>query len=175
MLGLTGFGLSFFEEGERLFLDNKPDEAAEMLEAALGEEPAKEKAYIYLSIIYENKGEYEKAIDILEEGLLYADQYKAQFYFNLGNNQFAIRDFESAEQQFSAAIQQKSGYAEAYLNRANTRVQITSYEEAVSDYKLYLKMKPATKQRENIEQVIDILTKRLAEAERRRRRGSLCG
>jgi tetratricopeptide (TPR) repeat protein len=167
--GIGSFALSFFEEGERLFLDNKPEEAAEMLEAAVGEDPSREKAYIYLSIIYENAGEHEKAVDILKEGLPYAAAHKTQFYFNLGNNYFALGNFEQADEAYTAAITSKSGYAEAYLNRANARVQQTLYKEAVADYNLYLKLKPRTKQKQNIEQAIDILTKRLAEAERLKR------
>lgn len=161
--------LSFFEEGEKLFLENKPEEAAEMLEAAVGENPSLEKAYIYLSIIYESRGEHERAVSILEEGLPFADQYTAQFQFNLGNNLFAMGNFEQAENYYTQAIQNKTGYAEAYLNRANTRVQSLKYNEAVADYRLYLKLKPASRQRDNIEKVIDILTNRLAEAERIKR------
>lgn len=169
MLALHCFTLSFFEEGERLFLENKPEEAAEMLEAAIGEDPGKEKAYIYLSVIYENAGEHGEAAAILEEGLPYAKEYLPQFHFNLGNNYFTLGEYEKAEAHFTQAIQKKSRYAEAYLNRANSRVQQILYKEAIADYNLYLKMKPGTKQKQNIEQVIDILTKRLAEAERLKR------
>jgi tetratricopeptide (TPR) repeat protein len=140
-----------------------------MLEAALGEDPSREKAYIYLSIIYENAGEHEKAADILEKGLPYAAAYVPQFHFNVGNNYFALGNFEQAEKAYTAAIASKSAYAEAYLNRANARVQQTRYTEAVADYNLYLKLNPRTKQKQNIEQVIDILTKRLAEAQRLKR------
>lgn len=164
--GKNLFGLSFFEEGEKLFLNNQFEEASTMLEAALGEDPENEKAYIYLSIIYERFGEYEKAIDILKEGLPFADRFKAQFYYNLGNNSFALGNYEEAEKNYSAAIQGKSGFSEAYLNRANSRVQTTSYKDAIADYQLYLKLKPNTRQKQNIEKVIDILIKRLAEAER---------
>lgn len=163
------FSLSFFEEGEKLFLENNLIEAAEMLEAAVGENPKEEKAYIYLGIIYENLGEYEKAVKILEEGIAHSVRYLSQFYFNLGNNYFMLKDYDKSDDYFSKAIKAQNGFAKAYLNRANTRVQRADFKNAVSDYKLYLKMKPETAQKEKIEKVVDILTKRLAEEERLKR------
>ncbi len=150
-------------------MENKFEEALPMLEAAIGEDPTEEKAYIYISIMHEASGQYEDAIAILQEGLPYAKKLLPNFHFNLGNNFFALKKYDEAEKQYSQAIQTKSGFAAAYLNRANTRVQNTAYREAINDYNLYLKIKPQTQQRQNIEKVIDILTKRLAEAERIKR------
>jgi tetratricopeptide (TPR) repeat protein len=160
---------SLFEEGERLFLENKPREAAEMLEAAAAEDPTKEKIYLYLGIIYEGMGDHQKAVEVLEEGISYGDRFLAEMYLNRGNNLFVLEAYEKAEESFTMAIKTKSGYAEAYLNRGNTRVKLEDYSGAVSDYELYLKMKPAAKQREKIEKMIDILKNRIAEKERIKR------
>lgn len=160
---------SLFEEGERLFLENKPEEAAKMLEAAAAEDPENEKIYLYLGIIYEGMGKHEEAVEILEEGISYGDEFLAEMYLNRGNNLFALGSFGKAEESYTMAIRTKSGYAEAYLNRANTRVKLENYGGAVNDYELYLKMKPAAKQREEIEKVINILKGRIADEEREKR------
>ncbi len=59
---------------------------------------------------------------------------------------------------YSRSISSNPKLAEAYLNRANNRVQLEKYDSAVGDYRVYLNLKPATEQRENIEKMIALLT-----------------
>jgi tetratricopeptide (TPR) repeat protein len=163
------FSFSFFEEGERLYMENKLEEAADMLEAAISEDPENEKSYLYLSSIYEKWGEYDRAISIIEEGLPFAKQHTADMYLYMGNSLVSLDELERAEESYSKAINTKSRFDVAYLQRANTRVQKKSFQGAIDDYTLYLRLKPDTHQRENIEKVIDLLKGRLAEEERLKR------
>ena len=165
--------LSFFEEGERLFLENKPAEALEMLEAALAEGSENEKLYLYLGIIYEQLGMHEKAVSIMEVGLKITEDRRDKFLFNIGNNLFAQDKKEQAEQRYSDAIDTNGSMAEAYLNRANTRVALEKYPGAVDDYTAYLSLRPSAPQKEKIEKMIDLLKQSIAAKQRKEREEEL--
>ncbi len=158
--------LSFFEEGEKLFLENKPMEALVMLEAALAEKSSNEKIYLYLGIIYEQLGQHEKAVSILELGLPVAVTEKVKYFFNLGNNYFMLGNMEKADEMYSKAIETNAGFSAAYLNRANTRMREEEFRDAVSDYIRYITLRPSAPQKKEIEQIISLLTSRIAEEER---------
>lgn len=167
------FSLSFFEQGEELFMNNKPAEALVMLEAALtGDDSAgnaeKEKLYLYLGIIYEQLGQYEKAVDVLKLGLEASPKAKDKLYFNLGNNLFKLEDLSGAEAAYTDLLAGYPAFADAYLNRANVRIKTGKLKEAADDYSRFLTLKPSTPQKANIEKVIGLIRQSLAEAERAR-------
>ncbi len=157
-------------------MENKPEQAASLLENALSQQPEKEKIYLYLGYIYEQLGRHEEAVDILRRGIQLQGDYLGEMYFNLANNLHALEEFEEAEQTYTRAAEVEDGFAQAYLNRANVRVSQDEYQGAVDDYTLYLNLEPASSQRNQIEQVIAILERkaedkaiREAEEEQRRR------
>jgi len=170
---IHSFSLSAFEEGEKLFLENKPEQALPYLEKALEEEPKNEKIYFYLGIIYEQLGRNEKAVTIMKLGLQQAGKSRDKLYFNMGNNYFLLEDYKNAEQMYTDAIRENPGMAEAYLNRANSRMKLESYKSAVEDYTYYLSLRPSAPQREEIERLVSLLKKRFEEEERKRREEEL--
>jgi tetratricopeptide (TPR) repeat protein len=151
-------------------MQNKPKEAAALLESALGQEPRNEKIYLYLGISYEQLGNRDKAISIMQRGLDFAALHKDLLYFNIANNYYAKDDGEKAFEMYSRAIEANGSLNDAYLNRANTAVKLDKLEEALNDYRLYLVMEPDTPQRGQIERMIQLLenvqTERIVEAER---------
>ena len=66
--------LTSLQQGEQLFLENKPREALPHLEKALYENPQEEKIYLYLGIVYERLCEFGKALESYEEALRHASQ-----------------------------------------------------------------------------------------------------
>jgi tetratricopeptide (TPR) repeat protein len=163
---------SLFQKGEELFMQNKPKEAAAVLENALKQEPRNEAIYLYLGISYEQLGNRDKAIAIMQRGLDFATLHKDLLYFNIANNHYGKGEGEKAFEMYSKAIEENGSLTDAYLNRANTAVQLEKYEEALNDYRLYLVMEPSAAQRPQIEQMILLLeglqARRIAEAERLR-------
>ncbi len=162
------FSSSYLEEGEKLFLENKPKESAPLLETALNEDPTNERIYLYLGIIYDQLGEIEKSTKIMRRGLTVAVSIKDLLYYNIGNNFFKTKQFALAEEMYSEAIKINKTIPEAYLNRANARLKQNKYKEAVSDYIFYLRLKPQSEQRDKIEKLIDILNNIIAEQEKKR-------
>ncbi len=108
------FGTSeFFDKGEALFVQNKPQDARPLLESALNDDPSNEKTYLYLGIIYQQLGDPQKAIDILKRGLGIATAFKDLFYYNMGNDFFSRKEFASAEEMYSSAIASNKNLSEA--------------------------------------------------------------
>jgi tetratricopeptide (TPR) repeat protein len=160
--------LSSLQQGEQLFLENKPKEALPYLEKALYENPQEEKIYLYLGIVYEQIGDTEKSIQTLKRGLNVSQEYKDLIYYNLGNNYFRRQEFTVAEQMYSNALQVNGSLEVAYLNRANSRLELEEYPEARQDYIDYLRLDPDTSQRGNIEKIIALLGQAIEEAEHER-------
>jgi len=154
------FGSSeFFDKGESLFVQNKPQDARPLLESALNDDPSNEKIYLYLGIIYQQLGDPQKAIDILKRGLGIAAAHKDLFYYNMGNDFFSRKEFAFAEGMYTSAIDSNKNFSESYLNRANTRLQLQNYDGALGDYSLFLQLSPQDPQRPNIEKIMALLRK----------------
>jgi tetratricopeptide (TPR) repeat protein len=160
--------LTSLQQGEQLFLENKPREALPHLEKALYENPQEEKIYLYLGIVYEQLGDSEKSIQILKRGLNVSQGYTDLFYYNLGNNHFRRQEFTVAEQMYSNALQANGAMEVAYLNRANARLELEEYQDARQDYIDYLRLDPDSPQRGNIEKLIALLGQLIEEMERKR-------
>ena len=150
-----------------MFLENRMTEALPILETAVLQDPGNERVYLYIGTIYEQLGQYDKAVDILQKGVRVADEFLDLVYFNIGNNLFKQRKHNLADEMYTQTIGVNAVFAEAYLNRANTRVNIGEYAGAVTDYTVYLNMNPDTSQRANIEKIIALLGGEI-EAERAR-------
>jgi tetratricopeptide (TPR) repeat protein len=154
------FGASeFFDKGQALFVQNKPQDARPLLESALNDDPANEMTYLYLGIIYQQLGNTQQAIDVLKKGLAVASAYKELFYYNIGNDLFSRKDFALAEEMYSSAITSNKDMPDSYLNRANTRMQVQNLDGALSDYTLFLQLAPQDPQRPAIEKLIALLRK----------------
>ena len=154
------------EEGEKLLMENKPREALPFLEQALNADPSKEKTYLYLGIAYEQISENEKAIGVMQRGLDIAKEHRHLLYFNIGNNFFSQGENLLAADMYTQAIGADGGFAEPYLNRANARLILKEYRGALNDYTVYLRLKPTTEQRFEIERVIELLKAYLDQLER---------
>ena len=154
------FGSSeFFDKGEALFVQNKPQDARPLLESALNDDPSNEKIYLYLGIIYQQLGDPQKAIDVLKKGLSVAAEHRDLFYYNMGNDFFSRKEFAFAEEMYTSAIASNKNLFESYLNRANTRMQLQNYDGALGDYSLFLQLVPQDPQRPAIEKIMALLRK----------------
>jgi tetratricopeptide (TPR) repeat protein len=152
-----------FEAGERLFYYNKLLEAKPQLESALLKDSGNEIIYYHLGIIYHQLNDPQNAIEILRRGLAVAKTMKDKFYFEMADIYFRQGDNILAEKNYSLAIAENSLFADAYLNRANVRYRLVRYKDVIEDYRTYLRLKPDTWQREQIEKIIKLLEESIDE------------
>jgi tetratricopeptide (TPR) repeat protein len=155
-----------FDEGERLFREDKPGQAAPLLEKAIQEGGTDERAWVYLGACYIQLGKLDQAAAVLRKGLSSSIRYKQDLYYDLGvvfvlqgKNTFAV-------DMFGEAISADATYAPAYLNRANARVNTRDFEGAVEDYRRFLDLEPDSPKRPQIERIAALLEDSAAEAAR---------
>jgi tetratricopeptide (TPR) repeat protein len=166
MAAAAAFCSGPFDEGERLFRDNKPAEAAPLLEKAIQEPGADERAWLYLALSYQQLGRLDEASAVLRKGLGQALRFKPLFYYDLGNV-FALQGKNAfASDMFGQAIEADGAFSAAFLNRANARLSVKDYEGAREDYRRYLELEPGSAQRASIEELLRRLEAGIAETER---------
>ncbi len=156
------------EQGIDLFMNNKPEEAAALLQTALRQEPENGRLYLYLAVCYEQMGDFHAAQQIYRDGLPNAGSDKATFYYNMGVNYQRLEEYGRAEDMYKKALELNNELAGAYLNRANVNVRQGEFSDAVADYRVYLSLRPNSSQKESIRQMIALLNKKVVEAERKR-------
>lgn len=155
-----------FDEGERLFREDKPSEAAPILEKAILEPGTDERAWLYLSLAYQQLGQLDQAAAVLRKGLGQSVRFKALFYYDLGNI-FVLQNKNSfAADMFTQAVEIDGAYAPAYLNRANARLAVKDYSDARVDYRRFLELEPGSAQKGTIEELLKHLDSGIAETER---------
>lgn len=117
--------------------------AKEYYNLALKLYPKSIEAYYGLAMYYQEKAEYEKAIETYLELLEKADNEYVEAYYNLGyiylnfsvNNQKAI-------EYFTKVIELRNNYVQAYHNRGVAYELEKRYPEARADYQRALSILP---------------------------------
>ncbi len=160
LLYASAFAYSFdyFAEGERLLRENKPIEAAPLLYQASQAEGTNPKVYEYLGLCYQKTGKYADAISIYMKGTSAPGTDRKLLFYNAGTTYFIQKLYSESETMFSRSIEIDSAYAPAYLNRANTRVMLEHFADAIGDYTMYLTLDPATAQEGPIRQLVALLS-----------------
>ncbi|MBN1520015.1 MAG: tetratricopeptide repeat protein [Spirochaetales bacterium] len=152
------------EQGLKLFMENKPQEAAALLELAAKEPGAAENTHLYLGLAYQQLGRWDEAIAAFRRGLASAVQHRHLFLFNIANSYFAQGKNAFALETYDQALSARTDYAPAYLNRANARMKAEDYPGAVGDYTMYLALDPNSPQSSSIRALIDLLNQQAASA-----------
>ncbi len=150
--------LDYFADGERLFRENKPAEAAPLLYQASLVKGVDPRVFVYLGLCYQQTGKYADAISTFMKGTSVPGTDRKILFFNAGKVYFTQNSFPEAVTMYTRAIGIDSAYAPAFLNRANARVKLEQFAEAVSDYSTYLTLDPATWQKDSIQQLIALLS-----------------
>ncbi len=150
-----------FEEAEELFRMNKPAEAIPLFESIINDDTVNPLIWVYLGVSYYQTGEYEKSIEICVKGLSNPDTEHKVLAYNAGNAAYLMRNYAKADDFYATAMKEDSSYAPPVLNRANAQLKQDNIEGAKENYELYLSLNPSTPQRENIELMIQKLTREI--------------
>ncbi|MDR0321843.1 MAG: tetratricopeptide repeat protein [Treponema sp.] len=162
------YGQSNFTRGEEFFMQNNPAQAVVFLERSFADDPSNVTTCLYLGVVYEQLGRTEEAITIYRRILPLAGNMAANVTNNLGNVYFRRGNIDEAERYYTEAISFNSGFSNAYLGRANTRIKAGNLQSAIMDYEQYLRLDPRSSQRVNIERLIALVRSEAATAEMRK-------
>ncbi len=165
LVAVKAFPATLLEQGIDALRANDAAGAKTSLLAALNQNPQDERIYLYLGVADMQLGDYNGALEILKRGLALSQQYTYAFYFDIGNIYFMQGQNLLAEGMYSSAIQKDPNFADAYLNRANARMRLNSYDGAAADYTTYLGLAPNSPQRDNIQKLLALLGQAKAQAQ----------
>ena len=169
-----------FTRGEAFFVQNRPREALDYLEAAIVEDPSHVQAFLYLGTTYQQLDRLDDAIAIFRRVLDRGGPETARIAFNLGNAYLAKGNTSLAIQSYNKALEADPKYSAALLNRANAKVQIgssgspgspssqESLKDAVKDYQDFLSLEPRSPKAPQIQRLIALIMEEFAAQERRR-------
>ena len=162
LLYFTGFSFAQASktsdsEGEKLFKQNKPQEAIPVLEEEIAAETASAQAYNFLGLAYYQLGEYEKSVEVFSKGLKVSGTNKKILSYNQGNSYYLLQDFESAVKSYGLTLSADPNYSDAVLNRANSYLMLNDFVRAKSDYEKYLELEPENEQKESIQMLVAML------------------
>lgn len=157
-----------FKKGEKYFLNDEPGNAVRVLEEVVKTNSRNFKTYLYLGIAYEQLKLYQKAIDTYLRGVTLSDAHKDILYANIGNNYIRLGESKKAIASFNKALALNSSNMPALRNRAGEYLRLKEYDKALSDYKLYLTLKPDAYQKDDIAKVISLLEGKMDEIAKKR-------
>ena len=157
---LMEFGNFCFAQslGEKLFKENNPKDAVQVLENEILNGQISANTYNFLGLGYYQIGEYEKSVDAFGRGIKEQPANAKILYFNQGNAYYALKQFEKAAECFSLSYKSDLTFVDALLNRANSYLMDDKLVLAKNDYVDYLEKFPETPQKSKIELLINAIT-----------------
>lgn len=161
------FNFSAFSqtEGEKAFTENRPLDATVLLESEIENGTASADAYNFLGLSYYQLGNYEKSVEVFENGLKVPKTNKKILAYNEGNSYYAMQKYSEAARSYSLAFSADSTFSKALLNRANAYLMAEEFQSALSDYEKYIELEPEDEQKEQILLMIEALKKEIERRE----------
>ena len=156
-------------QGEKLFKENKPKDAVQVLENELLNGIVTANTYNFLGLGYYQLGEYGKSIDAFDRGIKAQPTNIKILSFNQGNTYYAMKDFSSAVRCFTSALNDDATFYDALLNRANSLLMANQLPAAKSDYEDFVLKCPDDAQKSQIERLIQALADEIARREEEER------
>lgn len=150
-------------EGEKAFVENRPEDAVILLEGEIEAGTASAASYNYLGLSYFQLGNYDKSVEAYQKGLGVAGTNKKVLAYNQGNSYYAKKDYTAAANSFSLALTADSTFYNALLNRANAYLMGNKLSEALVDYKRYILLVPQDPQKDSITLLISALETEIAD------------
>jgi len=159
------WAVDFAAEGETQLSQNNVAKAVTYFEAALAQGAPTEKLLLELGLAYQKNGQPADARRIFRQGADLAGTQQKVFLLDLGISSYLTQDWDGAEAAFTEALGVDASYAQARLNRANTRLNAKNWAGAAEDYRAYQTLLPANPQKEKIDKVLALLDQAASEAQ----------
>lgn len=173
VLLLSLFSGSFYifaqSQGEKLFKENNPSEAVQVLENEIANGIVSDNSYNFLGLGYYQLGEYEKSVKAFQKGIDTQSGNVKILAFNQGNSYFALKEYKAAVECYSRVLAIQEDFYEALLNRANSLLMGNQLRPARSDYAAFVEKNPENEQTPRIKELITAIDEELARREEEER------
>lgn len=118
----------------------KLDDSIENLKAAIGLDPNSAEAHNHLGLSYVQIRNYHEAKKCFSSAIEH--DHCARYLNNRGLASYHVDEFESAIDDYTAALQETPNDSEVHFNRGNARVELKQYESALSDFEAAIQFDP---------------------------------
>lgn len=152
-------------QGEKLFKENNPEDAVQVLENEILNGQISANTYNFLGLGYFQLGAFEKSVNAFQRGIEVQPSNVKILSFNQGNSYYAMKDYNHAVASYSKSLQDDGTFYNALLNRANALLMNNQYKNARTDYITFLEKCPKDPQRPQIEEIIKLLDDELERIE----------
>ena len=169
ILILNGTGLFAQSQGEKLFKENNPADAVQVLENEISNGIVSENTYNFLGLGYYQLQEYEKSVKAFQRGIDVQPGNLKILSYNQGNSYFALKEYKAAAECYSRALQVEPSFYEALLNRANSLLMGNQLRASRSDYAAFVEKNPDNPQTERINALIAAIDEEIARREEEER------
>lgn len=143
------------------FVAKEYDKSLEQFQRIIELDPLEGNALVNMGAIYNRKGEFKQAIDVLRRGLRKVKN-SAEAYYNLGISYRGQGQTTMAVSAYREAIRLNPEMADAHQNLANLYIEVGNTQQAISHYKKALEINP------NFERARQGLSKALGAADEAR-------
>ncbi len=98
-----------------------------------------------LALAYNKKGEYAKAVPVLDEAIQIAPEHPTSYYFK-GISYTGLKNYGLAETEYTNAIRKNPNYVAAYFNRGVLYTDyINQFDKGIADFQKVLELSPHNK------------------------------
>jgi len=117
--------------------------AVEFLKNAIRIMPQSAEAYYFTGIYYQQNSQFRKAIEYFDQIINEIDKSYPYAYYNIGYiNLVYFKQYDTAIDYFSKAIENKTNYYQAFCNRGYAYEMLKQYDMASANYKQSLELLP---------------------------------
>ena len=138
--------------GLKHYRKGKYNKALIAFQQELNIEPKDSITWSNLGAVYNKLGSYSKAIDALEQSILYEDAEDPYTRNHLGYAYIKQRRFEEAIKILKEALEIESQYDHALYNLADIYSKIGSYDKALESIDQCLKLNPTLKKAKKLKE-----------------------
>lgn len=135
--------MTFVRSAQQYIRDRDYDSAEAEIAKALGVWPDMNVAIRMLGSIYTQRGQFDKAIILLEKSLA-KEPFSAETLSNLAINYMQKGMMGKAEELLVTALQVRPDYGVAYLNLAYVHMRLNRYDLAAENFELGLRSMPGS-------------------------------
>lgn len=156
--------VELFEKGLDAFRWQKNSEAAAWFSQAVEADPTSDEYLLYLGTCQHELGQLSSAEESYSKGLDLDGPNRDQLQHNRGELRMEQGDFEGAKADFDVLLLGDGRMvSRAMLSRGVLHQKSGYFPQAVEDYSSYLIMDPDSSQKETIEEMIGLLSAKIAD------------
>jgi tetratricopeptide (TPR) repeat protein len=167
-INLMALGADDFSKGQMAFLHNRPKDAVIFFTSALQQNPNHPEIYLFLAVAYEQLGQFDQALIILQQAYDKGVGEAHVVLYNLANLYSRLNQLDQAVRLYSEVLALRPDFSQSLMNRGNIYVRAGKLQEAKEDYEYFIAREPRHPKVADVRQMITAINGELVRLENQR-------